>query len=163
MKTDKKYISGLASVWPKDENQSPDTVYFEPPRKKRYSVEWLMFWKTPSEIGVGLMEQAISEKLNLSDYRVRDFLIGTIGIGNFVFVNQRDVARKLNLNKSTVNESIKKLISLNIIIPGPKSGRSNTYKVNEAFCFFGGLSDGVSARKNAISKGKGKILHFNNQ
>lgn len=153
-------VSGLATVWPDDIQQEPITAYFIPPYKKKYSVEWLTFWKTSSDIGVGLMEQAVSENLTLSDYRVRDYLIGSIGIGNYVFVNQREVARNLNLNKSTVNESIKKLLTLKIIIAGPKSGRSNTYMVNPAFCFFGALNDGVKARNQAIKNEKSNIIQF---
>lgn len=155
---EKKYISGLAAILPEDVSQDPAFAYFVPPKSKKYPVEWLTFWKTPSDIGVGLMEQALSENLTLSDYRIRDYLIGSIGIGNYVFVNQREVARKLNLNKSTVNESIKKLLSLKIIIAGPKSGRSNTYMINPAFCFFGSLDNGVKARKETINKAK--VLKF---
>lgn len=154
-------LSGWATVLPDDISQPPTTAYFVAPHKKKYPVEWLTFWKTSSDIGVGLMEQAVSENLNLSDYRIRDYLIGSIGIGNYVFVNQREIARNLHLNKSTVNESIKKLLSLKIIIAGPKSGRSNTYMVNPAFCFFGGLSDGVKARNKIIKETKAKIIDFN--
>lgn len=158
----KKYISGLAAILPEDISQDPTFAYFVPPKNRKYPVEWLTFWKTPSDIGVGLMEQAVSENLTLSDYRVRDYLIGSIGIGNYVFVNQREVARNLNLNKSTVNESVKKLLALKIIIAGPKSGRSNTYMVNPAFCFFGKIENGVKARKETIKNEKAKILNFNN-
>ena len=159
-KEDDRYVSGLATVCPEDIEQSPITAYFVPPIKKKYPVEWLTFWKTSSNIGVGLMEQAVAENLTLSDYRIRDYLIGSIGIGNYVFVNQREVARNLNLNKSTVNESIKRLLSLEILIAGPKSGRSNTYMVNPALCFFGSLNDGVKARREAIKHSKAKIIKF---
>lgn len=154
------YPTGLATIFPDDEKQTPIQAYFTPPHDKKYNINWIVLWQNSSEIGVGLMEQAESENMTLSDYRVRDFLLGTIGIGNYVFVNQREVSRKLNLNKSTVNESIKRLINLGILLVGPKSGRSNTYMINPAFCFSGSLSNGIKARKEAIKNGA-KIIDFN--
>lgn len=155
------YPKGLAKVFPEDKNQEPIQAYFTPPKDKKYNVNWIVIWQNPSEIGVGLMEQAESNKMTLSDYRVRDFLLGTIGIGNYVFVNQREVSRRLNLNKKTVNESIKHLIGMGILLPGPKSGRSNTYMLNPAFCFNGSLNNGISARKQIIKQERAKIINFN--
>lgn len=154
------YPSGLGTIFPDDEKQLPIQAYFTPPTKKKYNLNWIVLWQNPSEIGVGLMEQAEAENMTLSDYRVRDFLLGTIGIGNYVFVNQREVSRRLNLNKSTVNESIKRLIKLGILLIGPKSGRSNTYMINPAFCFAGGLNQGIQERNRIIKDSKAKIHKF---
>ena len=154
------YIKGFASVWPEDQEQAPATVYFEPPRKKNYPAHWLLLWQDESEIGVSMSEQAKAAALTLTDYRVRDFLMGTIGIGNYVFVNQAEVARQLGVHKVTVCESIKHLVELQILLKGPKSGRSNTYMVNPAFCFSGSLGNGIKQRNEAIREGKAKIMHF---
>lgn len=149
-------------ILPEDENQEPALAYFNaPPPKKKYNAHWLLLWQDESEIGVGIVEQAKSCRLTLSDYRVRDFLLGTIGIGNYVFVNQSQVARELNLHKVTVCESIKKLCDLEILIKGPRSGKSNTYMVNPAFCFSGGIGNGIKARRDIIKETKAKIIDFN--
>lgn len=155
-----EYIKGFADVLPTDQTQSIQTVYFEPPRKKNYPARWLLLWQDASEIGVSMSEQAKSAALTLTDYRVRDYLMGTIGIGNYVFVNQAEVARQLNVHKVTVCDSIKHLVALQILLKGPKSGRSNTYMVNPAFCFSGGLGNGIQQRKEAIKKGKAKRIEF---
>lgn len=149
-----EYPKGLGTIWPEDEAQAPITAYFTPPKKKNYPIRWLIFWQDESEIGVSMVEQAKSAKMTLTDYRVRDFLMGTIGIGNYVFVNQSEVARELNIHRVTVVESIKRLCTMGILIKGPKSGRSNTYMVSPAFCFAGGLGNGIKARKEAIKKAK---------
>ena len=152
MKAD--YIKGLASVWPEEEGQAPQTVYFQPPKKKKYDAEWFVVWKNESDIGVSMTEQAKMEKpLTQTEYRVRDYLMGTIGIGNFVYVNQAEVGRELRLTPANVCNAIKRLISLQILIQGPKSGRNNTYMVNPAFCFAGYLETGIKERK-------AKILEF---
>lgn len=155
------YPKGQGTIIPDDESQAPVTAYFTPPKKKNYPVEWVVVWKDESEIGVSMVEQAKCEKMTLADYRVRDYLMGTIGIGNFVFVNQAEVARELNLHKVTVCESIKRLCEMQILVKGPKSGRSNTYMVSPAFCFSGGLGDGVRQRKEVIKKGK--LIHLVSQ
>lgn len=154
------YPKGKATVWPEDEEQSPITAYFTPPRKKNYPARWVLLWQDESEIGVSMVEQSKSAQMTLSDYRVRDFLMGTIGLGNYVFVNQAEVARELNLHKVTVCESIKRLCEMQILIKGPKSGRSNTYMVNPAFCFSGGLGNGIKERKETIKQTKAKVLQF---
>ena len=158
-----EHLEGLATAWPEDEKQAPQNVYFVPPKAKNYGkIRWLLLWQDESEIGASIVEQAKSTNMTLTDYRVRDFLMGTIGIGNYVFVNQSEVARELSVHKVTVCESIKRLCNMGILVKGPKSGRSNTYMVNPAFCFSGGLSNGIQKRKKAIENGKtGKVLQFN--
>lgn len=153
---DSDFLKGLATVFPDDETQSPTTVYFQPPQKKNYPLKWFTIWQDESEIGVSMTEQAKSCKMTLSDYRVRDFLMGTIGLGNYVYVNQSEVARELKLHKVTVCESIKRLCEFNILVKGPKSGRSCTYMVSPAFCFAGNLGHGVKERKATILQFKPK-------
>lgn len=154
-------ISGLASVWPENEDQSPATVYFQPPRRKSYPAKWLVIWQDVSEIGVSIMEQAKSERpLTQTEYRVRDWLLGMIGIGNYVYVNQSQMARELRIPRPNASEAIKSLIERGILLRGPKSGRSNTYAVSPAFCFFGNLGSGVKERQQAIKDGKARVLQF---
>ena len=154
------YIHGLAEVCPIVDDKPVQTVYFEPPRKKNYPARWLLLWQDESEIGVSMSEQAKAAALTLTDYRVRDYLMGTIGIGNYVFVNQAEVARELSVRRATVCDSIRHLVELQVLLKGPRSGRSNTYMVNPAFCFSGGLGNGIKKRKEAIAKGKARRIDF---
>jgi hypothetical protein len=155
-----EYPKGLGTIWPEDEAQKPVTAYFTPPKEKNYPVKWLLLWQDESEIGVSMVEQAKSAEMTLTDYRVRDFLMGTIGLGNFVFVNQAEVARGLNVHRISVVRSIKRLCDMQILVRGPKSGRSNTYMVNPAFCFAGSLGKGVKERTATIKQGRAKAIPF---
>lgn len=157
-----EYIKGLASVWPEEDSQKPQTVYFQPPVKRKYDARWLLLWQDGSDIGVSMTEQAVMEKpLSQTEYRVRDWLLGTIGIGNMVHVNQAEIARQLRVHRISVVNAIKRLIELQILIPGPKSGRLCTYMVSPAFCFSGGLGDGIKQRKEVIKETKrGKVMTF---
>lgn len=157
----KMYLEGRASVWPEEDGQSPQTVYFQPPTNRNYDARWLLLWQDGSDIGVSMTEQAEMERpLTQTEYRVRDWLMGTIGIGNYVYVNQAEMARRLRIDKKNASMAIKRLIELGILIQGPKSGRSNTYMVSPAFCFAGGLGNGIKARKETIKNHKAKILEF---
>lgn len=155
-------LSGIATVLPEDPNQTSREVYFLLNKKKRYNIKWLTLWQDSSEIGVSIMEQAENDILTKTEYRVRDWLLCTIGIGNFCYVNQAEMARRLNIERATASRAIKKLIELNILIPGPKSGKSNTYQISPAFCFSGKIENGIKARREEIDIQKAKILDFSN-
>jgi hypothetical protein len=158
---EQKYLEGRATVWPEEGEQSPQTVYFQPPKKKNYPTRWLLLWQDESDIGVSMTEQAEMENpLTQTEYRVRDWIMGTIGIGNYVHVNQAEMSRRLRIERANASRAIKRLIELGILIQGPKSGKSNTYMVSPAFCFSGGLGNGVKQRNEAIQKGKGKVIPF---
>lgn len=159
----KEIPDGSATIFPDDPQVPPFDAYLHLIHKKRnYSTKWAIIWLDDSEIGAGIMEQAKSTEMTLSDYRVRDYLIGTIGIGNFVSVNKGKISKDLNVHRITVYESIKKLCNLGILIEGPKNGRSCSYMISPAFCFFGKINDGIKARKKVIKNGTAKIIEFNN-
>ena len=89
-----KYLKGRASVWPEEEDQAPQIVYFQPPKNRNYDAKWLLLWQNDSDIGVSMTEQAEMERpLTQTEYRVRDWIMGTIGIGNYVYINQSEMAR----------------------------------------------------------------------
>lgn len=160
--TQNKPLSGFATAFPEDSDQSPQTVYFQPPKKKSYCSRWVLVWQDETDVGISIMEQAKSNEMTLSDYRVRDYLLGTIGIGNMVMVNQREIGRELGLDKSTVFRSIKRLESFGILTRGPKNGKACTFMISPAFCFSGNLNNGIKARKNEIATRKANIIEFNN-
>lgn len=154
---ERKFPSGLATIWPENHEQEPITAYVIPPKQKRYNAKWLLLWQ--DDTGISIMEQAMMEKpLTQTEYRVRDWIIGTIGIGNYVLVNHSECSRALRVARPNVSSAIKRLLELRILLPGPRSGRSKSYMVNPAFCFSGGLQNGIKARAEA--KQQGKIIPF---
>ena len=109
---EKKDLCGRAMLLPDESEQGPTPVLIYPSReRKRYDQKWLILWQEQSEIGVSVMEQAKMEHpLTQTEYRVRDYLLGTIGLGNYVYVNQAEVGRELRLARSNVSAAIKRLI-----------------------------------------------------
>ncbi len=151
---------GPAVLLPESGDAPPLDVYLVPPKKRSYPVKWLLLWQEPSEIGVSMTEQAEMERpLTQTEYRVRDWIMGTIGIGNYVYINQAEMARRLRITRANASLAIKRLVELGILIRGPKAGRNVSFMVSPAFCFFGGLGAGVQARSVEIRE-KAKVIPF---
>lgn len=131
-------------------------VYLTKPKKKKYPERWaIMFLNDDTdedfqETGVSLFEQATAGNLTVTDYRVRDYVFCKLGIGNYVHINQSEAARKLGIAQPNVSTSIKKLISLGIILEGPKAGKFCTYQVNPAVIYAGGLGNGIKAKRDIV-------------
>ena len=134
---------------------------FSTSQNKKHDARWLLLWQDGSDIGVSMTEQAEMERpLTQTEYRVRDWLMGTIGIGNYVHVNQAEMARRLRIQRADASRAIKRLIELGILIQGPKSGRSNTYMVSPAFCFAGGLGERYQGTKRGHQTAQGEVIPF---
>ena len=107
-----------------------------------------------------MTEQGEMDFLTQAESRVGVWVMGTCGMGNYVHVNQAERAGGWRIERATASRAIKRLIELGILIQGPKSGRSNTYMVSPAFCFAGGLGNGIKARHETIKQHKAKVIPF---
>lgn len=146
-------LHGPAIAVPEDPGQDPQLVYFQQPKPKKYPINWIVVWQTETGIGLSIKEQsAMTRPLTQTEYRVRDWLLGTIGVGNYVLVNQTEIAEELRINKVNVCKAIKRLVELGILLKGVKSGRSNSYMINPAFCFCGQIQQGIQKRNQAIKQ-----------
>jgi hypothetical protein len=107
------------------------------------------------------MEQAYMEKpLTQTEYRVRDVLLGSIGMGNWAVINQAEMARRLRVHRPDVSAAIKRLIELGIVLKGDKIGHSNQYMISPAFCFKGSLAEGQKLAHEAEKQHKAKVIPF---
>lgn len=146
-------LKGKATIWPEQENQAPVTAWFTEPRKVKYKEQWIICWQNPSGVGMSLAEQAMMEKpLTQTEYRVRDTLIGSLMIGNCAAIKQTEIANRLGISRQAVSLAIKRLVSLGILETETSFGGARLYRFNAAFCFCGGLGNGIKARKEAIQK-----------
>lgn len=152
-------VSGQGTFLPDDGNKSPVSVFVFP-KNRTYQVEWIPLWQGV-ETGVTLMEQAEWEKpLTQTEYRVRDMLLGSIGLGNWALVNQAEIARRIRVDRARVSQAIKRLIELGIVIQGEKIGRNHQYMISPAFCFKGSIGKGQKLVKEAVKQHKAKVIPF---
>ena len=160
MEARKDQISGRGTFWPDKEGEPPTSILVVP-RNRQYQIQWLTLWQDV-ETGVTLMEQARMERpLTQTEYRVRDMLLGSIGLGNWAIVNQAEIARQLRVHRPDVSSAIKRLIELGIVIQGEKMGRNCQYMISPAFCFKGSLPEGQKLARQAEKEHKAaKVIPF---
>ena len=70
--------------------------------------------------------------------RVWMHLLSRLGFENFILLNRNEVAAELELKPTQVSRSISKLLEKELIIKGPKMGRSYPYRLNMNIAWRGG-------------------------
>ncbi len=91
----------------------------------------------------------IANQLTHEQTRVLLALLTNLDYENFIQVSQIDIAENLKMNRPNTSRAIKNLLTMEIILQGPKIGRSNTFRLNPNF----GWKGTVSNHKKAISHG----------
>lgn len=64
---------------------------------------------------------------------VLDYLMGKIGFENYICIQQKEICEALEMDKSNVSNAIKLLLNRGIILPGPKLGRTSSYRLNSNY------------------------------
>lgn len=104
-------------------------------------------------------------KLTGKDAAVLFRLIAVLDQHNYIEINQVEFAKSLAMRKQHVNLSIRKLIELEILLPGPRVGIHCTYRLNPEIAWKGpnkkhqnAIADEANRRGlSVIEGGKGKF------
>lgn len=81
----------------------------------------------------------LAKELNGEQFRVLMAVLSELDYENYIHMIQSELAKKINMDKGSFSKSLKKLISINLIIEGPKIGRSKTYRLNPEFGWKGSV------------------------
>lgn len=103
----------------------------------------------------GLKKLMATPGVGLTEMKVFAELFSRLDYENFIMVPQVDIATAIKVGRSHVNEAFKKLIEIGAVIPGPKVGRSATYRLSPEIGWRGGKKQ-LRAALNVIEGGKGK-------
>ena len=76
-------------------------------------------------------------------------LIGQMDTENYIQVNQTELGELLNMQRQNVQRAIKRLISLSVLLEGPKVGRCRTYRLNPHVGWKGSAAKHKKVLKNA--------------
>jgi hypothetical protein len=87
-------------------------------------------------------------------YRVFFYLMGKLDFENYIHVAQTEIAEALDLQKSHVSRAVKVLCDKQIILKGPKTGRTITYRLNPEYGWKGKVRNMNAARFTVIQGGK---------
>ena len=88
---------------------------------------WFMVWEN------GLERLAKDSEITGESFRILIYMLSKLDYENYIKVTQKDIVKALNIRKQNVSRAVKLLVSKGIIIQGPRSGKSFTYRLNEFY------------------------------
>ena len=103
----------------------------------------------------GLDKLTATPGIGMREMRIFAVLLKRLDYENFIMVPQTDIVSATGFAASNVSASVKKLVTAGAIIPGPKVGRSQTYRLSPEIGWRGGKKQ-LRAALNVIEGGKGK-------
>ncbi len=152
---------GEAELVYKNEKQGTRTVRVVNDKpKNNYKTPWAALFLGEDSF---LQEQATMEKpLTQTEYRVRDYVMSLMELGNSTPINIQYVGEKLRIKRQNVSKAIKRLVDLGIFIKGPKNGASYCYAVSPEMAFVGSRGKGeYLQREIKNTRRQGIIIDFN--
>jgi len=87
-----------------------------------------------------------------ADLRVFLGLVASLDFENLLVLNQAELGRKLNIRRQEIQRSIKRLLTLGVVLEGPRIGVSRSYRFNPEFGWKGTAKNHVTALKDERSK-----------
>jgi len=123
------------------------------PYRPRLTERWFMAFQDTFE------ELAKDPELTLEPKNVLLFLFSKLDFENFIQLSQTDIAEGLGMHKQHVSRAMKLLTGKQIILEGPKVGRSKCYRLNPYYGWKGKVKNLETERRShlrAIEGGLGK-------
>ncbi len=119
-------------------------VYLFAPNKKRLANElggWFVMWQEAS------MQLAREKSLTLTDWRVLAVLQAKLDFDNWIRISQSEIGREIDVAQPHVSASMKRLLDLKVVLPGPATRGVRTYRLNPEVLFRGSMRNAVKARR----------------
>ena len=113
-------------------------------RKPKLTERWFMAFQDAFE------SLSTDKDLTLEHHRVLHFLFSRLDFENFIQVPQSEIARKLSMDKSKVSKAMSLLVSKQIVLRGPKIGRSSSFRLNPNFGWKGKVSSLREAQREHL-------------
>ena len=112
--------------------------------KVKWSEGWFM------GIQEAFLKLAKDKEINGYPRRILDYLFGKLGFENYICIQQKEIAEELGINKTHVSTGIKLLLQKGIILPGPKLGRTTSYRLNSNFGWKGTIKNLAEERDKRL-------------
>lgn len=68
--------------------------------------------------------------MGMREMRIFVHILRKLDWENFILIQQVDIVKATGIEKADVSRALKKLVDVGALIPGPKVGRSRTYRVS---------------------------------
>jgi Firmicute plasmid replication protein (RepL) len=123
------------------------------PQRPKLTERWFMAFQDT------FIEIAKDPELTLEPKNVLFYLFGKLDFENFIQQTQTEIAEGLGMQKQNVSRAIKLLTQKQIILEGPKVGKSKCYRLNPNYGWKGKVKTLQEHRKEqfkVIQGGMGK-------
>lgn len=144
--------AGTFTLVVKDEVLNEQPVYLVKPNKKDHAAGlggWYIAWQEAS------MNIAADRRLNLTDHRVLAVLNAKLDFENWIRISQSEIGEFLGVKQPNVSGSMRKLIELGIVVPGPSVKNVKTFRLNPAVSWKGTMQQAATERRKALRLVKG--------
>lgn len=111
------------------------------PQRPKLTERWFMAFQDSFE------EIAKDKELTLEPKNVLFYLYSKLDFENYIQQSQKDIAEGLGMKKESVSRAMKVLTAKQIIIEGPKVGRSKCYRLNPNYGWKGKVKTLQEARR----------------
>lgn len=110
------------------------------PHRPKLSERWFMAFQDSFE------EIAKDREINGEALRVLTYLYSKLDFENFIQQSQVDIAEGLGMQKTHVSRAMKLLTGKQIVLEGPRVGRSKCYRLNPHYGWKGKVTNLEKAR-----------------
>ena len=114
------------------------------PYRPRLTERWFMAFQDT------FIEIAKDPDMTGETMKVLMYLFGKLDFENFIQQSQMDVAEGLGMRKQHVSRAMKVLTDKQIVLEGPKVGRSKCYRLNPNYGWKGKVKTLQEARKEQL-------------
>ena len=101
----------------------------QPKRRNGFSTRNIG-WVAMAQDPLDYINDVHGKFLGTEGLRVFLKLVRVMDTENYIQVNQVEIGKALDMQRTHVNRAIKKLISISVILEGPKVGRCRSYRLN---------------------------------
>ena len=127
-------------------------------KRNPYSTGWVM--NSQEALEIIAKDKEITGRI----HRILWFLVARLDFENWIQISQREICLELGMRKEDVSSGVKLLEKKEILIRGPKVGRSYSFRINPYFGWKGNVKHLDDYRKKEddqwIKKQQQKALKF---
>jgi Fe2+ transport system protein FeoA len=130
-----------------DESGEAQPVYLHAPNKRKGLDRlggWVIGWQEAT------MNLAQEKSLNLTDHRVILVLQAKLDFDNWIRLSHSEIGDLLDVKRPNISTSMKKLLEMGIILPGPSVKAVRTYRLNPALAWKGDIKTGYKERRKNL-------------
>ena len=147
--THREIGAGPAHLVPDGESEGPQVVVVVP-KKHIVSTDhgegWIIAWQEA-------FKMICKEKsLNLTDYRVLSYLQAMLDFDNWIRLSHGDIGEYIGVDRAHVSRSMKKLLTLGLVLAGPTVKKINTYRLSPVVGFKGSQAEAIKQRRAALRR-----------